>query len=274
MKKLAAILMAVALGTVVLGGERFRPPYRELTFLLTSSATLPGEIRGVEARCRCGRIVGVDEWIEYTSHAGRIQSFAFDPLTPRLYFTRPGSGTIWVVHFSPGGALPAWVLYRHPTPVADLALWVEGGESVLYFSSVDPDSGEGVIFRLLPNGMAKGVMRIAWQPDRFHWDGFFAFDPEGALYLSSGGRLPGRLWRWEESGPVEAARIQGIRIGGFLLLDPWVVLLTDLDGGVWKLDLREGAPVEIYRSRGRFRISDVGLYPAWWDALRNPMGRR
>jgi len=274
MKRLAAILMVLALGTVVLGGEPLRPPYPELTFLFTSAATLPGEIRGVEVRCRCGRSVAVDEWIEYPDPAGRIQSFAFDPLNPRLYFTRPGSGAIWVVHFSPGGPLPAWVLYRHPTPVADLALRVEGGEAVLYFSSVAPDSGEGAIFRLLPNGMAEAVMRIAWQPDRFYWDGFFAFDPEGTLYLSSGGRLPGRLWRWEERGPVEVARIQGRRIGGFLLFDPWVVLISDLDGGVWKLDLREGVPVEIYRSRGRFRISDVGLYPAWWDALWDPMGRK
>ncbi|HIP99388.1 TPA: hypothetical protein EYH33_02520, partial [Candidatus Bipolaricaulota bacterium] len=239
MKRLAAIVVLLALGTVVWGGERLRPPYPELTFLFTSAATLPGEIRGVEARC-CGHTVAVDEWIEYTSYAGRIQSFAFDPLHPRLYLTRPGSGSIWVVHFSPGGPLPAWVLYRHPTPVADLALQVEGGESVLYFSSVDPDCREGGIFRLFSSGTAEVAVRIEWQPAWFYWDGFFAFDPEGALYLSSGGRLPGRLWRWEERGPVEVARIRGRRIGGFLLLDPWVVLVTDLDGGVWKLDLREG----------------------------------
>ncbi|MCD5408954.1 hypothetical protein LR090_07045 [Candidatus Bipolaricaulota bacterium] len=272
MKRLAAILLVLALGGASWAGEPLRPPYPELTFLFTSAATLPGEIRGVEARCVCGRIVAIDEWIEYANPAGHIQSFAFDPRQSKLYFTRPGSGAIWVVHFSPAGPLPAWVLYRHAQPVVDLALRVEGGRSVLYFSTAG--SGRGTIYRLLPGGVAEEAVAIGGDPAHFHWDGFFAFDPEGALYLSSGGRLPGRLWRWGEKGPTEVARIPGRRIGGFVFLDPWVVLLADLDGGVWKLDLREGDPVEVYRSRGRFRISDVVLYPSWWDELWDPMDRR
>ena len=259
--------LALVLATVsFLAGGTPRAPYADVTFLFTSSAATVGELRGVEAHCLCGRILAIDEWIDYTSR-DRVQAFAFDPLEPKLYLVGPGSREIRCVTFDPTGPLGEWVLCRHEGEVMDLAVRVEGGRSVIYFSSVNPSVGQGNLFRLLPSDYPQLAASISFDPASDWWDGFFAFDPAGRLYLSSGGRLPGRLYRVEEGVLREVARVPARRIGGLSFLDPWVVLFTDLAGGVWKLDLRQGMPVEIYRSRGRFRISDVGLYPEWWEEL-------
>lgn len=250
-----------------LAGEAPRAPYVDLDFLFASSATLPGEIRGVEARCTCGQIVALREGVEYES-PGSIQSFAFLPRERRLFFVRPGGSEIFCVYFSVAGPLPEWVVYRHDGTIVDLAVREEEEGWALYFSSADPASGQGAIYRLSPDGEAEEAVRISFDPMAVWWDGFFSFDPRGRLYLASGERLPGRIYRWEEGGLEEVARIPARRIGGFAFLDPWTVLASDLDGHVWKLDLRGGEPIPVYSSRGRFRISDVALYPAWWEDVR------
>ena len=264
--RVTTLLLGMAIGISGWATGLPRVPYTEITFLFTSSAALVGELRGVEARCACGRVVSVEEWIDYTSR-GPVQAFAFDPLEPKLYLVGPGSGEIRCVYYSLLGPLGEWTLYRHDRPVTDLAARAEGGRSAIYFSSVDPGSGEGAVYCLSQGGDIRLEAAISFDPAVDWWDGFFAFDPSGALYLSSGGRLPGRLYRVEDGRPLEVARIPARRIGGFLFLGPWVVLYSDLAGGVWKLDLRWGEPVPVYSSRGRFRISDVGLYPDWWEEL-------
>ncbi|MBC7099166.1 hypothetical protein H5T52_08620 [Candidatus Bipolaricaulota bacterium] len=241
-------------------------PFSELELLFTSAASLPGEVRGLKAECRLCGITAVDEWTLYTSAQGRIQSFCFHPQDTKLFFVRPGSGEIRVVQLTPVGPLAEWVLYEHPRPVYDLAFG-EGpdGEASLYFSELDGE-GWGRILRLEGDGDVSVALSV-WGGPGFHWGGFFSFGPDGAVYLSSGGRLPGRLYRWSSRGPEELFRIEGDRIGGFVFLDLNTILYANLDGEIHLLELAGGRQTPIYRSRGRFRISDVGLLPTWWPLV-------
>jgi len=256
-------LVLVCAGGLAWGDGAPRPPFAELEFLFTSATSLPGEIRGLTVRCECGVILAVDEWTMYTSAHGRIQSFCFHPADTKLFFVRPGSGEIWVVHFTPGGPLSEWVIYEHPRPVQDLTFHQDpDGEIHLYFSELSA-AGRGRILRLEVGGGVTAVEDIRSDDREFYWGGAFAFGPDGALYLSSGERLGGGLFRWSRGGPEEICRVEGGRIGGFVFLGPRTILYANLGGAVCRLELASGRCTPLYRSRGRFCISDVTFMPTW-----------
>ena len=269
----AGVLAAVlCVGGIAFAEGIMRPPYEAIDFYFVSVAGLPGEIRAVSVRCGCGLPTVVEEQIAYTS-GGRIGSFCFHPSDPKLIFVRPASGTVWVVHFAPFGPLPEWALYEHPTPIGDLVFVCdEAGEHPenpraewhLYFSEAHGKEGDGLIYRLGWDGTSTPVYEVRLSDVGGYWDGNFGFSPDGTLYVSSGDRLPGRLFRLGEQGFEEVYRDNEDRIAGFVFLDPYVLLYANLDGKVYRVDLRSGTRTLVYLSRGRFRIADVVLPPDEW----------
>jgi hypothetical protein len=191
----------------------------------------------------------------YFTHAfSRTESgsvFRLDGTEVVLAHTRttPGNGGLYSVAESPGGdmffcdATESRILkiagdretieYQYNQPIKHLAFNATGR---LFFSTVmgshDPgtiyelNAGKAVLFYTLPANAIAGT-----------WSGTFAFDRQGMLWLSSGSRRPGTLYRARFNQLDKVYTSNDTAIMGFTFLNDGSIVFADNAHSVMRLTL-------------------------------------
>jgi hypothetical protein len=163
--------------------------------------------------------------------------------------TTPGNGGLYSVAESPGGEMffcdatesrilkiaagQETIEYQYNRPIKHLAFNATGG---LFFSSVmgtqDPGTiyelkaGKAILFYTLPANAIAGT-----------WSGTFAFDRQGMLWLSSGSRRPGVLYRARFNQLDKVFTSGDTAIMGFTFLNDGSIVFADNAHSVMHLTL-------------------------------------
>ena len=193
----------------------------------------------------------------FTSARGHVYHAAFAP-DGTLYVSNSNDTTVSRV--TSGGM--SVVVYRHGTYVRDLAFDPSGR---LYFSEASGARADGTIYQLdLATSRATPFFRVQRSAVGGFWAGDFAFDASGKLYVSTGNRIGGHIYRRDES-PVPTlvsvyalpdAAVTGIAFNrrGELFYTNW-----DRDrGNIYRVSLADGRRDRVYSFPGR-RIWDVAF---------------
>jgi hypothetical protein len=194
------------------------------------------------------------EPLYFTRAFSRTESgsiFRLDGTQVMLAHTRttPGNGGLYSVAESPSGDLffcdatesrilkivdgRETIEYQHNRPIKHLAFNAAGR---LFFSSVmgsqDPGTiyelkaGKAVLFYTLPANAIGGT-----------WSGTFAFDRQGMLWLSSGSRRPGTLYRARFDQLEKVFTSNDTAIMGFTFLNDGSIVFADNAHSVMHLTL-------------------------------------
>jgi hypothetical protein len=194
------------------------------------------------------------EPLYFTRAFSRTESgsiFRLDGTQVMLAHTRttPGNGGLYSVAESPSGDLffcdatesrilkivdgQETIEYQHNRPIKHLAFNAAGR---LFFSSVmgsqDPGTiyelkaGKAVLFYTLPANAIGGT-----------WSGTFAFDRQGMLWLSSGSRRPGTLYRARFDQLEKVFTSNDTAIMGFTFLNDGSIVFADNVHSVMHLTL-------------------------------------
>ncbi|HEY4038901.1 MAG TPA: caspase family protein, partial [Burkholderiaceae bacterium] len=145
------------------------------------------------------------------------------------------------------------VVYQHAGFVKHLAFDPSGR---LHFSSTMGPRSEGTIYRLDGN-TATPVMTV--KPDDLDgsWSGTFAFDRSGTLWLSSGSRTPGSLYRVRDNRPEKIFTAPQSGIMGFSFLADGSIAFADNRHSVMQLTLPDLHLTRIFESPYDGWLTDV-----------------
>jgi hypothetical protein len=237
---------------------RSRPVPRVAKAAAPAAANIAASITTQVAPSAASRSVAVSvaqlEPLYFTRAFSRTESgsiFRLDGTQVMLAHTRttPGNGGLYSVAESPGGdmffcdATESRILkiaggqetieYQHDRPIKHLAFNAAGR---LFFSSVmgsqDPGTiyelkaGKAVLFYTLPANAIGGT-----------WSGTFAFDRQGMLWLSSGSRRPGTLYRARFNQLEKVFTSDDTAIMGFTFLNDGSIVFADNAHSVMHLTL-------------------------------------
>jgi hypothetical protein len=237
---------------------RSRPVPRVAKAAAPAAANIAASITTQVAPSAASRSVAVSvaqlEPLYFTRAFSRTESgsiFRLDGTQVMLAHTRttPGNGGLYSVAESPGGdmffcdATESRILkiaggqetieYQHDRPIKHLAFNAAGR---LFFSSVmgsqDPGTiyelkaGKAVLFYTLPANAIGGT-----------WSGTFAFDRQGMLWLSSGSRRPGTLYRARFNQLEKVFTSDDTAIMGFTFLNDGSIAFADNAHSVMHLTL-------------------------------------
>jgi hypothetical protein len=214
----------------------------------------------------------------YFTHAfSRTESgsvFRLDGTEVVLAHTRttPGNGGLYSVAESPSGDLffcdatesrilkiageRETIEYQYNQPIKHLAFNATGR---LFFSTVmgshDPgtiyelNAGKAVLFYTLPANVIAGT-----------WSGTFAFDRQGMLWLSSGSRRPGTLYRARFNQLDKVFTSNDTAIMGFTFLSDGSIVFADNAHSVMRLTLPSLGLSRLFESPfGDGPLTDVKL---------------
>jgi len=193
------------------------------------------------------RIVNREPHVFFERRLGSISSIAL--YNGRLYFCSINDKRIYLRE-----GQQERVVFEHGTYVRDISVDLNGN---LYFSQASGANGDGKIYKLSPPVDELGSKqqfsiskeeRPIWiylkTVDGF-WSGDFTFDSQGNLYLSTGNRIPGFIYKVqrEENGKYGFPRksyqdTKGVIKG--IAIDPsnlHFVYYVDWDRTIYKLDI-------------------------------------
>jgi hypothetical protein len=242
----------------VVAKPRPRPVQRVATAAAPAAASIAASITPPTTPPPVSRSVAVSvahlEPLYFTRASSRTESgsvFRLDGAQVTLAHTRTttGNGGLYSVAESPSGdmffcdATESRILridgaqetieYQHNRPIKHLAFNAAGQ---LFFSSVmgsqDPGTiyelkaGKPVLFYTLPANAMGGT-----------WSGTFAFDRQGMLWLSSGNRRPGTLYRARFNQLEKVFTSDDSAIMGFTFLNDGSIVFADNSHSVMHLTL-------------------------------------
>ncbi len=153
------------------------------------------------------------------------------------------------------------VVYEHTTYVRDIAFGPEpvtGTPSSTprlgFFFSEATGAGGGKIYYLPPNNRpAELYFRVT-----IPWAGDFAFDEEGNLYLSSGNRVPAKIYK-VAGGTLRTIYGHNEPIKGFVVRGGRIYF-SNWQGAIYVLDLSTGKAEKVFENPHSFKwLSDVNF---------------
>lgn len=194
----------------------------------------------------------------FTAARGRVYHSAFAP-DGTLYVTDANTASVLRVRVDG----TAEVVYRHLTYVRDLA-FDPGGQ--LYFSEASGARADGKIYRLdVVSGTATTFYPVRLGQVGGFWAGDFAFDRDGRLYLSSGNRVGGRIYRVDDpaarSLPVSVYSLSGEAVTGIAFNRRGELFFTNWNsqrGNIYRASLADGRRDLVYSFSNR-RIWDISF---------------
>jgi len=150
------------------------------------------------------RIVNKKSSIFFKRRSGRISSIALRG--EQLYFCSPDDRRI----YQRIGQRER-VVFEHKTYIRDIAIDPSG---YLYFSVASGAKGDGRIYKLSPrvdelgregrfsisSDSQRRPIQVRLSTVDKYWEGDFAFDAQGHLYLSSGKRIPASIYKIQKQG--------------------------------------------------------------------------
>jgi hypothetical protein len=204
-----------------------------------------------------GRIVELPDlyFTDASDSRGRIYKFANGKVSE--FYIRP-KGSIHYIAVSKNGTVffsnmhdrhlyrlrgkKEELVYTHTTNLRDIAF---DQMDRLYFSDARYDRGDGYIYRLESKQLSYYV-RFFEQASLYYrfrlkdvdgsWDGNFAFDKDGFLWLSSGNRKPAHLYRVFERRPRRVFTSSD-RIEGLSFIADNILIYADWRHTIHRLDL-------------------------------------
>ncbi len=147
------------------------------------------------------------------------------------------------------------VVYQHNRPIKHLAFDPTGR---FFFSSVMGSDDGGSIYELV-GGKPVLFYTLPVNATGGAWSGTFAFDRQGMLWLSSGSRRPGSLYRarFNELEKVYTSSQTGIM--GFSFLNDGSIAFADNDHSVMHLTLPSLQLTKLFESSYEGWLTDVKL---------------
>lgn len=258
MRRFLVAALVILLGLSLFGEEkkppivvRFIPLPQYLYFAVASEK--PGSVYSLNLQTK-------DVSALYTRPSGQLYSFTFHPEIPeKLYYVNANDRRIFRVLWLRDRWSSEEVVYEHNTYVRDIAFGPEpvtGTPSptprlALFFSEAT-GAGGGKIYYF------RGNQPVLYYEVTVPWAGDFAFDEDGNLYLSSGNRIPAKIYKvvggtlqtiYGHNEPIKgfAAR------GGKIYFSNWM-------GSIYVLDLSTGEATDIFAAPDRFKwLSDVNF---------------
>ena len=144
------------------------------------------------------------------------------------------------------------VIYEHTAYIRDIGVHPDGR---VYFSETSGSSADGKIYRLI-DGAVQLFYTVRLSEVNGYWNGNFAFDTSGTLYLSSGDTIGASLYKVINNIPTPIYSNPGGRIGGFDFDNSGMIYYSDWVHTVYKLNLLTGIRT-VYRSDASRLFSDV-----------------
>lgn len=195
----------------------------------------------------------------------RVYSFSFHSVPYKVYYVDRDSREVRLFILGLGDY---GVAFEHEAYVRCVRFRAE--DSMLYFSEVS--GGYGKIYRLA-DGRAELYYLIRLEDVDGFWAGYFDLGKDGALYLSSGNRMPASIYVAEDltRPPRRIATfnfsVAGIRyVEGISLLTPEGdaevgrgILMADWRRSIYLYDLDNGGLYKIYGNERFNTLSDVSL---------------
>jgi hypothetical protein len=193
----------------------------------------------------------------HTSALGQVYHAAFAP-DGTLYVSNSNEMTLRRV--TAGGATEE--VYRHTTYVRDIAFDPSGR---LYFSEASGARTDGTVYRLdLATGRATPFFLVPLPAVGGFWAGDFTFDAAGKLYLSTGNRIGGRIYRLDEAPIATLVSVYtrpDAAVTGIAFSRRGELFFTDWDrerGNIHRVSLADGRRDLVYSFPGR-RIWDLAF---------------
>ena len=201
---------------------------------------------------------GMEETV-YTRPSKRLYSFAFHPQIPeKLYYVNANEYKIYRTHQISSGWAPEEVVYTHTTYIRDIAFAFDSnGELGLYFSEATGAGEDGKIYRI-EDGYAIPYYTVKLADVDRSWAGDFAFDAESNLYLSSGNRVPARIYKLDGGSVEEIYKDEKEPIKG-LVCEDGVLYYANWRTKIYRLDTDTGERTVVYSNPEREWLSDVGF---------------
>ncbi|MGK7898975.1 MAG: trypsin-like peptidase domain-containing protein [Xenococcus sp. (in: cyanobacteria)] len=125
------------------------------------------------------------------------------------------------------------LVYTHITYLRDIAFDSLGR---LYFSESSGAGGDGVIYRLEDEDRAIPYYRVRLSEVDGFWAGYFTFDNDGVLWLSTGNAVPAALYKVEEFQPKRVFS-SGDSITGISFTTSGDLLYADWRQKVYRLEM-------------------------------------
>ncbi len=165
---------------------------------------------------------------------------------------------IYRTHQISSGWAPEEVVYTHTTYIRDIAFAFDSnGELGLYFSEATGAGGDGKIYRI-EDGYATPYYDVKLADVDGSWAGDFAFDAESNLYLSSGNRVPARIYKVDD-GTVEGIYKDDKEPIKGLVCEDGVLYYANWRTKIYRLDPDTGERTVVYSNPEREWLSDVGF---------------
>jgi len=187
----------------------------------------------------------------YQRPSSRLTSFTLDRFPSELYFSYLNTRYIYKVTKTDTGWGNEEIVYTHTTYVRDLAF---GPDGALYFSEAY-GGRDGLIYRLEGN-TATPYFTVHLAELGTGWRGDFTFDENGVLYLTSGNRRPGRIFR-VENGQVRKIFESPDHVIAGIFVRNGKAYYTDWGQHIYVLDLATGQEQVLHTQHNARWLTDV-----------------
>ncbi|GEM_PF-1687075 len=146
-------------------------------------------------------------------------------------------------------------VFHHKTAISDVEVDEQG---TVFFSEVTGAGGDGIIYRLDGNEAEPFFTVRLSEVDGF-WAGYFAFDRQHRLWLSSGNQVPSSLYQVVEGRPARRYQAAEHCIMSLAFDKAGNIVYPDDDHTVWRLDTESWQAVPIVQISGAAGLSKVIL---------------